>query len=446
MGPSGKARLIRRIELARILQKDLEQLKALADGIVQREALKLEAAEMERDMVDTCYFPIFEMLVPILEKAFQLDKNVFKPGFGRLQDKLDMRFYTTTLLFAHDLCQAINAGINTPVKPVSAEAGGPDGVEASPAKQSNYSDVRERRRLGQRILKRLQSQLEAALKAESEICSKPFGSLLKELSGMLDSSLEIRQPIIQPSGNGASTAQEQGQDVEMVDAPEEGQIIVADQSDGDAGGDTDAEAEPDDAMETDVAPQTQGNIDVSMSEHEDSTISKTNGVVSPAEDQQQVNGASGQVNGFKKGDSGSPHLLSALGSAGLQPPAHSDPLTPPQSNGSFGRDPADVLSEGGIPWYLHRFDPQGTSAVEEKWTGRDAVRSLSEDLTDMDDDALKNLEFDVEDDTITALRTNAGGEEEPADSAPNSAKSTRKRERANPAKFRKGVRSSARRR
>jgi len=70
MGPSGKARLIRRIEFARSLIKDLEQLKALSEGVVKREANKLEAAEMEQDFVDSCYFPIYRMLVPVLEKAF----------------------------------------------------------------------------------------------------------------------------------------------------------------------------------------------------------------------------------------------------------------------------------------------------------------------------------------------------------------------------------------
>ena len=70
MGPSGKARLTRRIEFARNLIKDLEQLKALSDDLVRREADKLDAAEMEQDFIDSCYFPIYRLLVPVLEKAF----------------------------------------------------------------------------------------------------------------------------------------------------------------------------------------------------------------------------------------------------------------------------------------------------------------------------------------------------------------------------------------
>lgn len=70
MGPSGKARLTRRVEFARQLIKDIEQLKALSDNIVEREAHKLEAAEVELEFVDSCYFPVYKMLVPIVEKAF----------------------------------------------------------------------------------------------------------------------------------------------------------------------------------------------------------------------------------------------------------------------------------------------------------------------------------------------------------------------------------------
>jgi len=70
MGPSGRTRLERRIEFCEGLVKDLEKLKELSEMIVQREMLKREAAEMEADFVDTCYFPIFKELQPILDKAF----------------------------------------------------------------------------------------------------------------------------------------------------------------------------------------------------------------------------------------------------------------------------------------------------------------------------------------------------------------------------------------
>ncbi|KAK0711066.1 hypothetical protein B0H67DRAFT_601903 [Lasiosphaeris hirsuta] len=447
MGASGKTRLTRRIEFARNLIKDLEHLKGLTEAVVRREADKLEAAEMEQDFVDSCYFPIFKLLVPVLKKAFFLDKGVFEKGLTDLQDKIDERYYTTTLQFTHDLCQAINVGINTPVKPSSAKEVRPDPLDVSPAKQSNYSDSRDRRRLGKRILKAIQPSLEAALKAESEICSKPLDALLKELEGMLDASLEIRQPTITVSSDDG-VVPEQSQDVEMVDAPEEAQIIVADQSDGDGDAEMDGDADADPDANAVQALDEDNNIKVNTSEN--GKVSKPNGTTVSSSNSAADGSSHPPVNGFNK-DSGSPPSLSAYGSS-LQPP-HSGPLTPPQSNGSFGRDPANMLSDGGVPWYLQGFDLKGTSAVEEQWAGREAVRSLSEELTDMDDEALKDLEFDVDDDTITASPVNAtpaeGNSSGSAGSGGGStvtATPSGGRRRANPAKFRKGVRSSARRR
>ena len=69
MGPSGEARLDKRIEFAKTLLGDLEQLKSLSEEIVRRERDKLQEAEIEQEFVDTCYFPIYKLLLPIVEKA-----------------------------------------------------------------------------------------------------------------------------------------------------------------------------------------------------------------------------------------------------------------------------------------------------------------------------------------------------------------------------------------
>ena len=70
MGPSGKARLTRRVDFCRMIVNNIEQLMALSEGVVRREAAKLEAAEMEQDFVDSCYFPVYRMFLPMVEKAF----------------------------------------------------------------------------------------------------------------------------------------------------------------------------------------------------------------------------------------------------------------------------------------------------------------------------------------------------------------------------------------
>lgn len=69
MGPSGRARLARRIDFAKKLVSDLEHLQKLTHATRDREKEKLEAALLEQEAVDTLYFPVAKLLPAILEKA-----------------------------------------------------------------------------------------------------------------------------------------------------------------------------------------------------------------------------------------------------------------------------------------------------------------------------------------------------------------------------------------
>lgn len=71
MGPSGKARLSRRIEFAETLIKDLEQLQAMSEEVVKREEMKLEDARLLQTFVDTCYFPVHKAFPDIMVKLFK---------------------------------------------------------------------------------------------------------------------------------------------------------------------------------------------------------------------------------------------------------------------------------------------------------------------------------------------------------------------------------------
>lgn len=71
MGANGQARLARRLEFAQNLVEELEQLKALSDEVTKREQLRVDAAEVEQDFVDECYFPVAQLLRPIIEKAIK---------------------------------------------------------------------------------------------------------------------------------------------------------------------------------------------------------------------------------------------------------------------------------------------------------------------------------------------------------------------------------------
>ncbi|KAJ6446564.1 PHD finger domain-containing protein [Purpureocillium lavendulum] len=381
MGPSGKSRLARRIEFAQGVINDLEQLKTLAEDVVQREQIKVDAAELEQEFVDECYFPVAKLLIPAIEKAISLDKDLFSKGLERIEKCVEERFYTTALAFAHELGDVINAGIvSTPTVQDDSESQ-LETTETGPSRNM-FLDIRERRKLGKRILKAVQPYLETALRVESEISNKPVETLQKELESLIDVSIDAGRV---PAGT-VVEKQEADEDTIMVDAPDASEITVKSSFDnGDAAPDADAMDTADDAEGEDG-----DNIEVNTSGMGKET--------DKAEASPRKSKRSTIMNSIESSET-------PPDSNGFVPTARPDqtgPPTPPQSNGSFGKEPADPLVEGGILWYLKSMKPEGTSILGEHWAaGRDAVRMLSEDLTDLDDEELKGLGRDV-DDTVTA--------------------------------------------
>lgn len=240
---------------------------------------------------------------------------------------------------------------------------------------------------------------------------------------MIDASLEIRQPF---NSQPQQEAVQSSQDVAMTDAPEEAHITVVEEA------------------SEEVAAETVDRMDVDelSIEVKDEDASKVAGEetaeVEPDNPTAEGSDAKSHLDGIKPAPTppDTNGYMSVTQSSILP-----TPLTPPQSNGSLSHGAGNVLTEGGIPWYLKPFEVEGTTAVEEQWAGRDAVRSLSEELTDMDEEELNDLEFNVEDSTITASPVDAlpaGG--------PSGARSRRKGGAGLHANTRKRLRSSARRR
>ncbi|KAL7626293.1 hypothetical protein AAE478_003064 [Parahypoxylon ruwenzoriense] len=429
MGPVGKARLSRRIEFAETLLRDLEQLKVMSEAVVQREQSKLEAAEIEQEFVDTCYFPIHKMLPQVVEKAIALDKNLFHEGLLRLSRRLEERFYTTTLTFAHDLCEVISAGINSEPKSQleSQQNAGP--IILAPSK-SDFSDYRDRKKLGKRILKSVQPQLETALRLESEAIYRPFDSMKQELESTIEASLELRQ---QNTSHG-STESEKSQDVIMVDSSAAEIITVGGQTDGSAAaGETLGDVDMADADAQDESIGGNDNIEVNTSGFEvdngmEGAESSNNATASRPPQIVEGKPEAMSINSMQSIDT-PPAMNGYVGAVLSIPPA---PPTPPQSNGSLGRQPTDSLTDGGVVWYLQDFEPEGTSAVQEQWQGRDAVRSLSEELTEIDEDELKGLGVELNEDSITASPANTSTTAEASGASPTKKSGARTKKRKAP--------------
>ncbi|KAH7038085.1 bromodomain and PHD finger-containing protein [Microdochium trichocladiopsis] len=395
MGPVGKARLNRRIEFAQALINDLEQLRNLSNQVVQREQQKLEAAELEQDFIDTCYFPVHRMLSPVVEKALSLDKKLFETSLVGLQNKVDERYYTATLAFVHDLCDVINTVINSEPKPVTQPQPKLESVVA-PVRH-DFSDIRDRKRLGKRILKSVQPQLESALRIEADATHKTFDTLKIELESLLESSLEVR-----PSKQTNSAQQGEpgvSQDVIMVDSSAAEITVGGEASDDGATTDiamVDADGEVDEDRNIEVA--TSGNDGT-----EPHTVlrgkRRTADKKAESSDIEPVD-TPPATNGY------------VTAPASVQP----GPPTPPQSNGSFGRHFTESLAEGGILWYLKDFEPSGTTAVPEPpQPERIAARSPSEALTEMDDDELTGLGAEINEGSITASPAMSNKNAKPVD-------------------------------
>ncbi|KAJ5698319.1 hypothetical protein N7462_000324 [Penicillium macrosclerotiorum] len=336
MGVTGHKRLQRRIEFGERLYKDLDRLRMLCDEVKKREKEKLKDAEMLRSIVDLVYFPIFPLLWPIFEKAQVLDsKAAFAPGMLSIRKRLEERFYPSVASFSADLASLFTSEIG--VAPAGDTAALQEQISGRAPELS--LEQREKRKLAKRIIKAIQPALEDAIRKESELNRKPFEKELRDLDVILDQSVMSRRDSIEFEG-----------DVELDAGPPE------------------PKAEPMEGVET--------TYDVSEVHAESQSVKGTENqsVVVPEEGFDEETAPVDEIN--------------------------------PNINTAYRRHPTPILSEedqqlplaqGGIQWYMQSFDPIGTTIHEERWTGRDVMRGMSEELSELDEDELKDLVADEQD-------------------------------------------------
>jgi NuA3 HAT complex component NTO1 len=288
--------------------------------------------------------------------------------------------------------------------------------------------------LGKRILKSVQKLLQAAVQAEAELTNGPVDvqALFDELDRMIDSSLELKQPAV------PVTNAEMLEDEPMPDAPQDGQIVVVHSRQGNsttyqedapvADGDIKEEAGTDadeDAMNIDTVPPVADGPDDSSAPAAPVTEQSEDFNSLTATLDRAVTSAASKPSGITQ--TSSPphsHVADANSPPTAAPQPQSQPLTPPRSLTNGNPNAPDALNEGGVPWYLHDLDIEGTTLGEDLV----AATLSDEELSEMDDETLNDLGFDVNDSTISVADVPV------------------KKGRPNPANFRKGTRSSARRR
>ena len=321
-----------------------------------------------------------------MESRFDRE-GVFQTGFAEMRDKLAVHFYTSVSAFTADFGAAFSSILGVTL---SADAAGSQANTNGESQNRELSaEYKDKKKLAKRIVKAVQPSLEDATKKESELLRKPFEKELQHLDRLLELSLSSRRDSLSGSFLGEATQSGGPEEMQLVN----GTSLEGTRSNGGLhtnqetshavnglGIYHDSKSLLDDSA-SQAASQREGGID---------GTGTANDRTGP-----QMSKQTPPMQGFDL-HAGKPNM-----SPGIQ---ILEPPTPPMSM-SMGGDP-QPLSSGGIPWYMETFDPDGSTVQEERWTGRDLVRGMSEELSDMGDEELSGL---VDAETSANIR---GGVEE----------------------------------
>ena len=294
---------------------------------------------------------------------------------------MDERFYTSVSVFSTDLGTVFSAGIGMSAVADTAEV--QSHIIDDRSRKGLSAEQKEKRKLAKRIIKAIQPALEDAMRKESELCRRPFEKELRDLDLLLETSISSRRDSMTGS-------------------------VVEDASDDDADGSKHVTTNGhliDNTISVTVAQSadpandgktlSNGGLNHSLPQADsvpelETMLPLTNGSstsLKPVQSLQFTPEESHPTGSTHSNAESSPHKLIE---------SHSRTVIPALSSIS---DSASALSAGGIPWYMEPFDPAGTTVYEERWTGREVARGMSEELSDMDEEELDGLvdgEMDME--------------------------------------------------
>jgi NuA3 HAT complex component NTO1 len=317
---------------------------------------------------------------------YRLDgKGVFLRRLQFVRRRLEERFYTSVSTFSADLAHVFTTEIGVQPAEDTAELQ----LQISGRAPELSLEQREKRKLAKRIIKAIQPALEEAMRNESELNGKPFEKELQELDLILESgllsrreSLADRPQIVEHDGDYKEHT-EANLDVTATKAErDDDRDVVMD------GGEELEERQEDDEREMKVDDPIVG-----LTEPD----GVSNGTVLGNVDNGKASNASTlrapMVNGIEITERDEENVSLLLSDQFIS--RERERLTPPLD---VQGDSLLPLTQGGIQWYMQPFDPVGTTIHEERWTGRDVMRSFSEELSELDEDELQVLvdtELDV---------------------------------------------------
>lgn len=327
-------------------------------------------------------------------------KGSFREGFNKLREKLEERFYTSVSTFSADFGAVFSAAIELPAAADTAEVKTQtDGVVSAKDVTAVY---KEKRKLAKRIVKAVQGSLEDVMRRESELCRKPFEKELRDLDRLLETSISSRRDSLTNSlGEDASDEEAHGH-LSLTNGVMHHLVHKNTDSVSTEHALTNGHTSIDQGGESTIEPAHIFEVTGSASRHDDLEVASKSAAL--AKDGEHVSVPSGDLHQQPTPEDS----VTTLGSNGITIYEHqpdeaavtsligtsrkvakqSEPPTPPLSSRGELQAP---LSQGGIPWYMDPFDPMGTTIHEERWTGREVVRGMSEELSDMDEEELSGL-------------------------------------------------------
>lgn len=282
-------------------------------------------------------------------------KGIFAEDFGKLKTRLDEKAYTSIQAFNDDLLAVFSARINhTPVN----NAGDVNNEPNKPLHASLASDQKELKKLMKRIIRTIQPHIDDALRKEADLARAPVEQPV-DLETLLEQKLQGKR------------------DVRLKEtAPYD--LGEAEQKDHDHV----LEAMPNDEESDDALNK---KVDIQLAPTpDDNATDNSHSIHDEAADEAAIAAQLGQDTlHASNGERHSGTMELNIGETA----GRTEPLTPPRSEKNL----LNPLHNGGIPWYLEPFDIHGTTVYEPIWAGREVLKAMSEDLSELDDDELDGL-------------------------------------------------------
>lgn len=282
------------------------------------------------------------------------NKGVFAEGFSKLKTRLDEKAYTTVQAFNDDLLAVLSAQIDL----VPASNNGD--TEQDPNKSASIaltSEQKETKKLVKRIIRSVQPHIEDALRKEADMARAPFGHSV-DLETLLEQKMQSKS-------SGLFIGDAPHNTIEM-----ESTNHVQGKEPATNGSEHEEMAQKVDDIH--LAPTPDDNAgDNNHSIHDEAA---DEAAIAAQLGQDTMRASNGE-------------MQEAMVPDATQANGRTEPLTPPRSEKNL----LNPIHNGGVPWYLEPFDIHGTTIHEPIWAGREVLKAMSEDLSELDDEELDGL-------------------------------------------------------